>query len=364
MKTFPRFAGSFALWSPLVLAVALASTVNMAGCKGNTDQNAAQNAASPDTQNMSQDPADANTAPASDTSTSAPAASAPAAQPAQPAAAPAPTTAQTENASYESGPEEAGEQPVAQAPQPPPALPEYNQPPCPGEGYIWTPGYWGYQPTGYYWVPGAWTRAPYEGALWTPPYWGFNHGAYSLYPGYWGNHIGFYGGVNYGFGYVGVGYHGGYWNGGHFFYNSTVNNINRTVIHNVYNYKIVNRTTIINRVSYNGGPSGIHARPEAKELVAVREPRAPMMATQVQHREAARVDHAQFESVNHGRPEKPFVEHPIEADRDVHPAPRPAPHAEPHMPTAHAPEAHGRPEEKRPAHPEDKRPEHPDDKHK
>ena len=24
----------------------------------------------------------------------------------------------------------------------PPALPVYAQPPCPGDGYIWTPGYW------------------------------------------------------------------------------------------------------------------------------------------------------------------------------------------------------------------------------
>ena len=25
----------------------------------------------------------------------------------------------------------------------PPPLPVYEQPICPGEGYIWTPGYWG-----------------------------------------------------------------------------------------------------------------------------------------------------------------------------------------------------------------------------
>jgi hypothetical protein len=33
-------------------------------------------------------------------------------------------------------------QPVLQAQEPPPALPEYSQPPCPGNGYLWTPGYW------------------------------------------------------------------------------------------------------------------------------------------------------------------------------------------------------------------------------
>ena len=28
------------------------------------------------------------------------------------------------------------------APQPPPPLPEYQQPPCPEPNYLWTPGYW------------------------------------------------------------------------------------------------------------------------------------------------------------------------------------------------------------------------------
>src|SRR5215472_18925874 len=42
----------------------------------------------------------------------------------------------------------------------PPALPVYEQPYCPGEGYIWTPGYWAYGPDGYYWVPGTWVLAP------------------------------------------------------------------------------------------------------------------------------------------------------------------------------------------------------------
>ncbi len=36
----------------------------------------------------------------------------------------------------------------------PPVLPVYVQPACPGDGYIWTPGYWAYGPDGYFWVPG------------------------------------------------------------------------------------------------------------------------------------------------------------------------------------------------------------------
>jgi hypothetical protein len=55
-----------------------------------------------------------------------------------------------------------------------PALPVYEQPICPAEGHIWTPGYWAYdyQDADYYWVPGTWVMAPQVGFLWTPAYWG------------------------------------------------------------------------------------------------------------------------------------------------------------------------------------------------
>ena len=49
--------------------------------------------------------------------------------------------------------------------------------------------------------------------------------------------VGFYGGVNYGFGYAGVGYQGGYWNNGAFFYNRSVNNV--TNVTNVYTKTIM-----------------------------------------------------------------------------------------------------------------------------
>ena len=42
----------------------------------------------------------------------------------------------------------------------PPAMPVYEQPPCPTEGYLWTPGYWGYGTDGYYWTPGVWVAPP------------------------------------------------------------------------------------------------------------------------------------------------------------------------------------------------------------
>ncbi len=126
----------------------------------------------------------------------------------------------------------------------PPELPVYAQPICPGQGYIWTPGYWAWDADDedYYWVPGTWVLAPEVGFLWTPGYWGWGGSSFVFYEGYWGPRIGFYGGVNYGYGYFGRGYEGGRWDGEHFYYNRTVNNINVTEIHNVYRRKKVAST--------------------------------------------------------------------------------------------------------------------------
>jgi len=121
----------------------------------------------------------------------------------------------------------------------PPPVPVYVQPVCPGDGYIWTPGYWQYTDDGYQWVEGAWVLAPYEGALWTPGYWGYGPGGYFWNAGYWGPVVGYYGGINYGFGYFGVGFYGGYWNHGHFFYNREYNHFGGGfTVHNVYSQRI------------------------------------------------------------------------------------------------------------------------------
>jgi len=185
----------------------------------------------------------------------------------------------------------------------PPALPVYEQPICPGDGYIWTPGYWAWNADidDYYWVPGTWVLAPQVGFLWTPPWWGWSGGAYIFHAGWWGPHIGFYGGINYGFGYFGVGFEGGYWQGGQFFYNRSVSNINVTNIHNVYNKTVINNTTI-NRVSYNGGEGGVTARPTPEEERAEHEQHVGPVAAQTQHQESARSDPQQRASVNHGKP--------------------------------------------------------------
>src|SRR5258708_13062898 len=60
----------------------------------------------------------------------------------------------------------------------PPAIPVYTQPVAPGDGYIWTPGYWAWNGEGHEWVAGAWVVAPYVGALWTPGYSGYPPGGY------------------------------------------------------------------------------------------------------------------------------------------------------------------------------------------
>ncbi len=185
----------------------------------------------------------------------------------------------------------------------PPALPVYVQPPCPAPGWIWTPGYWAWDPGfgDYYWVPGTWVLAPQVGFLWTPGYWGWNGIGFVFFPGYWGPQIGFYGGINYGYGYFGTGYVGGRWDHGAFYYNRAVNNVNVTNIHNVYNTTVVNNVTV-NRVSYNGGAGGVTARPNAEEEAAARERHIPPVAAQTQHVETARADPQLRASINQGKP--------------------------------------------------------------
>src|SRR5271154_7329001 len=136
----------------------------------------------------------------------------------------------------------------------PPAIPVYDQPICPGDGYLWTPGYWDWDGD-YYWVPGTWVEPPEVGFLWTPGYWGWGDSAFFFHEGYWGPHVGFYGGINYGFGYFGNGYEGGRLDNGHFFYNTYVNHVNTTIIHNTYNTTVTNVSET--HVSYNGGTGGV-----------------------------------------------------------------------------------------------------------
>ena len=182
----------------------------------------------------------------------------------------------------------------------PPALPVYAQPVCPGPGFFWTPGYWAWSDDGgYYWVPGTWVMAP-VGLLWTPGYWGWGGGLYLWHAGYWGPHIGFYGGINYGFGYGGVGFAGGEWRGGAFYYNRSVTNVSVTNVTNVYNKTvIVNNTTT---TSFNGGTGGVQATPTPAEQAAAREQHTPAVAAQTQQEHLASQNKQNFATENHGRP--------------------------------------------------------------
>jgi WXXGXW repeat (2 copies) len=185
----------------------------------------------------------------------------------------------------------------------PPPLPVYAQPLCPAAGYLWVPGYWAYDYDfgDYYWVPGTWVLPPEVGFLWTPGYWGWSDGRFVFSEGYWGPLVGFYGGINYGFGYFGAGFEGGRWEHGQFFYNRAVSNVNVTVVRNVYNTRIVNNTNV-GRVSFNGGNGGIHARPTPAQERAAHERHLPPIAAQTQHVQAARANRELRASVNRGKP--------------------------------------------------------------
>ncbi len=328
MKRIPRFAIALSI----VVAAALCISVCPSGIVSHTSSvfaavAAAQDQAPPDQGQPDQgpDPAAGNMAPSGPSyTTEAPPPDQSAEQPGQ-------------------APDDSGyaEMPTEQATDAPPPLPDYDQPPDPGDGYIWTPGYWAWSAGGYYWVPGAWVEPPYAGGLWTPGYWGFYGGRYLFYPGHWGLHIGFYGGINYGFGYIGLGYEGGYWNGGRFFYNRAYNNINVRVVHNTYNYRAANRGSYGGgnnnnynnnrnnnndrnnnnpRPSYRGG-NGVQYRPQPSEGAAAHEPTAPRMNTQVQHEQTYGAVRGQYASQNHGQPPTPAVSRPIPADHSSRQAP-------------------------------------------
>jgi hypothetical protein len=183
----------------------------------------------------------------------------------------------------------------------PPPLPVYEQPPIPAPGYMWIPGYWAYSPEGYYWVPGTWVLPPDPELVWTPGYWAWSDGVYAWNAGYWGPTVGFYGGIDYGFGYPGRGYDGGYWRNRQFYYNRAVTNISNTNITNVYSRTVVNNVNET-RVSYSGGPGGVTARPTPQEEQAGHAQRHAPTSVQTQHAAAASRQHELLASVNHGSP--------------------------------------------------------------
>jgi hypothetical protein len=190
----------------------------------------------------------------------------------------------------------------------PPLLPTYTQPLLTQPNYIWQPGYWAWGPAGYYWVPGTWVPAPSSGMWWTPGYWRWLSDGFEWNPGYWGPSIGYYGGVNYGYGYYGNGYVGGIWRGNVFTYNTAVTRVNTTIVRHVY----VDKTVVVNhvvRTAYNGGPGGIQVHPTPAQLAASR--RAPMTDVQREHVAEAQRNRNNLTTVNHGVPPHPTVASPL-----------------------------------------------------
>ncbi len=182
----------------------------------------------------------------------------------------------------------------------PPPIPMYEQPFCPGDGYVWAPGYWAWGDDGYFWVPGTWVRAPEIGLLWTPGYWGWSDEAFVFHTGYWGSEVGFYGGINYGYGYGGSGFDGGYWQGRDYYYNRSITNVNITRITNVYT-----KTVIVNNntyVAYNGGAGGLRTAPTSREKTAEREHHVAPTSEQNQQHQIASQNRGLLASVNRGKP--------------------------------------------------------------
>jgi hypothetical protein len=80
--------------------------------------------------------------------------------------------------------------------------------------------------------------------------------------GYWGPTVGYYGGINYGFGYFGTGFYGGYWGSGHFWYNRPYSNIGW-------------RSGYVYSRSYNGfsgRPGGAGFAPAVTSTMAIADP--------------------------------------------------------------------------------------------
>src|SRR6516165_3496949 len=234
----------------------------------------------------------------------------------------------------------------------PPPLPVYDQPVCPDEGYLWTPGYWAWDPDAaeYYWVPGTWVLAPEPGLLWTPGYWGWVDGGYRWYPGYWAPQEGFYGGK---------------WQGNVYRYNAAVTNVNNTIVHNTYNTQVTNNYTTVNPVSYNGGNGGTVARPTSADMAVAQEAHRQATPMQMQQQQAARSNREFHVSVNRGNPPvaatpKPgvFTGPGVVAARPSADTPspnanrpnaQPRPGAEPNTPERPNPDVSKQPESKQPA---------------
>src|ERR1700722_15994699 len=67
----------------------------------------------------------------------------------------------------------------------PPPLRYEVRPQAPGEGYVWTEGYWGNQDGRYVWVGGRWQRPPYAGAYYRHPHCDHYQQGWRMHEGHW-----------------------------------------------------------------------------------------------------------------------------------------------------------------------------------
>ena len=154
---------------------------------------------------------------------------------------------------------------------------------------MWTPGYWAYGDDGYYRVRG--TIMPRMTARSGPRRTGAGPMAFTFsIPDTGDFNVGYYGGVDYGFGYLGIGFIGGRWHGHDFEYNRAYMHVDDRRIHNVYDDRgdasryMVARDS---RVSYSGGPGGIRHDPSPQERAAMHEQHMGRTSYQTQHVNAA-----------------------------------------------------------------------------
>jgi hypothetical protein len=181
----------------------------------------------------------------------------------------------------------------------PPPLPSYEQPAIPAQGYLWVPGFWAWRKSvpDYFWVPGTWLQPPQSGLLWTPPYWSRVDGGYAFHGGYWADEVGFYGGIDYGYGYAGDGYQGGRWENGKFSYNRAVNNLGSLGTANVYDQAVTadNNAVHVSR-------RGLAARPTKHQEVLASAEHVGATAEQQKHFELAAMDRSLYSKLNNNKP--------------------------------------------------------------
>lgn len=185
----------------------------------------------------------------------------------------------------------------------PPPLPSYAQPAIPEEGYLWMPGFWAWRGDvrDYYWVPGTWVKPPRTGLLWTPPYWSSDDSRYAFHAGYWAEAVGFYGGIDYGYGYPGNGYQGGRWENDTFSYNRAANNFGSIDIAHAYDQAISSNGGVV-RASFNSGSRGTNAQPTQDQQRPARDKHVAPTAEQLRQFEIAAKDRSLYSKLNGGEP--------------------------------------------------------------